>query len=279
MKVDCGALPETLLESELFGHVRGAFTGAIRDRKGRFELADGGTIFLDEIGEMSPRLQVKLLRVLQEREFEPVGGERTISVDVRVVAATNRDLKDEISKGRFREDLFYRLNVIPIRLPPLRERRADIPLLVNRFLEKFNRENGKSVTKLSRQVMDLLMEYPWPGNVRELENCIERAVVMSPGETLSGELLPDEIRLRRDPGRRSEAAGRASTGALGAVFANYLESQPDLGTARLALLRAAEESVLRKAMATPEASQREVARLLGLSRVTLRKRLREFGLL
>ncbi len=193
VKVNCGALPETLLESELFGHVKGAFTGAIQNRKGRFELAHQGTLFLDEVSEMSPRLQVKLLRVLQEGEFEPVGGTQTVRVDVRVVAATNTDLKEVIRQGRFRQDLYYRLNVVPIHLPPLRERREDIPMLVDHFLEKYNRENGKTVTKISREVLDHLLAYSWPGNVRELENCIEHAVVMSPGKTLSISLLTAEV--------------------------------------------------------------------------------------
>ena len=193
ISVDMGALSGTLFESELFGHVKGAFTGAVASRKGRFELAHGGTLFLDEVAEMSLRLQVKLLRVLQEREFEPVGGERTIQVDVRVVAATNKDLVKETREGRFREDLYYRLNVIPIHLPPLRERREDVPLLVNHFLEKYNRENEKNLSRISPEALDRLLGYPWPGNVRELENCIERAVVMSPADALTAGLLPEDI--------------------------------------------------------------------------------------
>ena len=197
VKVNCGALPETLLETELFGHVKGAFTGAVRDYEGRFRTAEGGTLFLDEVSEMSPRLQVKLLRVLQERQLEPVGSSKTITVDVRIVAATGRDLRTEIRAGRFRQDLFYRLNVIPIHLPPLRDRREDIPLLVDNFLEKYNREANRQVTQVPREVLDALLAhsaYPWPGNVRELENCIERAVVMSPDNTVSLELIPEEIR-------------------------------------------------------------------------------------
>ncbi|MCP4456319.1 MAG: GAF domain-containing protein, partial [Planctomycetes bacterium] len=165
IKVNCGALPETPLESELFGHIKGAFTGAVETRKGRFELSHDGTLFLDEVAEMSPRLQVKLLRVLQEKEFEPVGGTKTIHVDVRLLAATSKDLRQEIRADRFREDLFYRLNVIPIHLPPLRERRKDIPLLVDNFLEKYNRQNNKYINRISPKVLDMLLDYPWPGNV------------------------------------------------------------------------------------------------------------------
>lgn len=183
VKVNCAALSETLLESELFGHEKGAFTGAMSERKGRFEVADGGTLFLDEIGDLSHPLQVKLLRFLQEREFERVGSSKTIKVDVRLIAATNKDLENAVREGRFRDDLYYRLNVVPIFLPPLRERRDDIPLLVEHFLERFNKENGKDV-KLSQQSMDIIMKLEWRGNVRELENCIERLVVMATGKTI-----------------------------------------------------------------------------------------------
>ena len=276
VKVSCAALPETLLESELFGHVKGAFTGAVRDRKGRFELADGGTLFLDEVGEMSPRLQVKLLRVLQEREFEPVGSAHSVRVDVRVVAATAKNLKKEADAGRFCEGLYYRLNVVPICLPPLRERREDIPLLVNHFLEKYNRENDKSVTKLSREVLDLLLKYPWPGNVRELENCIERAVVMNTGDTLSADLLPEEI-VSRAPGRVQRARG-AGGARLRTTIEEYLQGSGDLADAREELARLVEEMVLRTALESPGVSQRQLAKRLGLSRVTLRKKLRDYGL-
>ena len=170
IKVNCAAIPETLLESELFGHVRGAFTGATTNKKGKFELADGGTIFLDEIGTMSPALQAKLLRVLQEREFEPLGAERTQKVDVRVIAATNRDLRQMVADGRFREDLYYRLNVIPIHMPPLRERREDIPVLVEHFIAKHAQRAGKRIDALEPGVLEALQAADWPGNVRELEN-------------------------------------------------------------------------------------------------------------
>jgi DNA-binding NtrC family response regulator len=185
IKVNCAAIPETLLESELFGHVRGAFTGATTTKKGKFALADGGTIFLDEIGTMSPPLQSKLLRVLQEREFEPLGSERTEKVDLRVIAATNRDLRQMVADGKFQEDLFYRLNVIPIEIPPLRERRDDIPSLVEHFIRKHAQRVGRRIERLEDSVMTGLQQYDWPGNVRELENTIERAVVLSTGTAIS----------------------------------------------------------------------------------------------
>jgi DNA-binding NtrC family response regulator len=189
IKVNCAAIPETLLESELFGHTRGAFTGAVTSKKGRFALADGGTIFLDEIGTLSASVQAKLLRVLQEREFEPLGSERTEKVDVRVIAATNRDLRQLVAEDRFQEDLYYRLNVIPIALPPLRDRREDIPLLVDHFVRRFASSTGKRITGVERDVMDELARYDWPGNVRELENTIERAVVLSGSPMLGRETV------------------------------------------------------------------------------------------
>ena len=185
IKVNCAAIPETLLESELFGHVRGAFTGATTTKKGKFALADGGTIFLDEIGTMSPALQSKLLRVLQEREFEPLGAERTQRVDVRVIAATNRDLRQMVADGRFQDDLFYRLNVIPIEIPPLRERREDIPALVEHFVRKHAQRTGRRIDRVDDGVLAGLQQYDWPGNVRELENTIERAVVLSVGHVIT----------------------------------------------------------------------------------------------
>jgi transcriptional regulator with GAF, ATPase, and Fis domain len=185
IKVNCAAIPETLLESELFGHVRGAFTGATISKRGKFALADGGSIFLDEIGTMSTAIQAKLLRVLQEREFEPLGAERTQRVDVRIIAATNRDLKQMVTDGKFQEDLYYRLNVIPIEIPPLRERRDDIPILVDHFVEKHRQRTGKRVDRVEDAVTQALQKYDWPGNVRELENTIERAVVLSTGPVLT----------------------------------------------------------------------------------------------
>jgi DNA-binding NtrC family response regulator len=187
IKVNCAAIPDTLLESELFGHVRGAFTGATMTKRGKFALADGGSIFLDEIGTLSPAVQAKLLRVLQEREFEPLGAERTQRVDLRVIAATNRDLKQMVSEGKFQEDLYYRLNVIPIQLPSLRERRDDIPVLIDHFVEKHRQRTGKRIDRVEPEIVAALERYDWPGNVRELENTIERAVVLTSSPTIGND--------------------------------------------------------------------------------------------
>ena len=197
--VSCAALPETLIESELFGHERGAFTSALQSRKGRFELANGGTLFLDEIGELSAAVQVKLLRVLQEREFERVGGTRTLTVDIRLIAASNRDLEKEVKEGRFRQDLFFRLNVVPLALPPLRDRPEDIPLLAAYFAAKSAEKHGQSTPELAPELIEVLQEYEWPGNVRELENLIERLVVLSNGPSLGIEFVPEKM-LRALPG-------------------------------------------------------------------------------
>jgi two-component system NtrC family response regulator len=193
VSVNCGALTETLLESELFGHEKGAFTGAVAMKKGRFEMSDGGTLFLDEVGDMPASLQVKLLRVLQEMEFERVGGTRTIKVDVRVLSASNRKIKEDVANGLFREDLYYRLNVMNIEVPPLRERIDDIPLLVKHFIEKYRDDDGEKKIELSPDVWKVLYNYPWPGNIRELENVIERAVVLNSGGGISLEDLPEEL--------------------------------------------------------------------------------------
>jgi transcriptional regulator with PAS, ATPase and Fis domain len=199
--VNCGALPENLLESELFGHVKGSFTGAVRDKEGLLVAARGGTFFLDEIGEMSPALQVKLLRALQEREVIPVGATEAVPVDVRIIAATNRELEDEIRRGTFRSDLYYRLNVIALHLPPLRERKEDIPLLAHHFLERMAAERGRRgdgagapLVRLGEEAMDVLVGYDWPGNVRELENALERAAVVSEGEEIRPDHLPERVR-------------------------------------------------------------------------------------
>jgi DNA-binding NtrC family response regulator len=191
--INCGAIPEELLESELFGHEKGAFTGAYKSRIGRFEMANGGTIFLDEIGEMSPALQVKLLRVLQEKKFERVGGTKTIHVDVRIIAATNKNLTTAINKGKFREDLYYRLNVIPMKVPPLKQRKSDIPLLTDHFLKKFQKGAKKKITGFSPEVMDAMLKYDWPGNVRELENVIKRLTILCDDEVVTVDDLPEHI--------------------------------------------------------------------------------------
>ena len=193
VSINCGAIPENLLESELFGHVKGAFTGATAAKTGKFEVANGGTIFLDEIGDMSPDLQVKVLKVLEEREFEPVGGCKSIKVDVRIIAATHRDLEEEVQKGNFREDLFYRLYVIPIHLPALRHRQIDIPLLTQHFIQKLNREKGTEVDGLSVEAKDILINYAWPGNVRELANLLERVVVLKGEGTITPMDLPSKF--------------------------------------------------------------------------------------
>ena len=199
VSINCGAMPENLLESELFGHVRGAFTGATTTRRGKFEVADGGTIFLDEIGDMSPDLQVKLLRVLEEREFEQVGGCKTIKIDVRIIAATHRNLEEEVQKGTFRQDLLYRLYVIPIKLPPLRERKLDIPLLVAHFVDEIGREKNKKLDGISNSSMKMMMQHSWPGNVRELRNMIERFIVLGEDEDeLSTRDLPEKHKNSND---------------------------------------------------------------------------------
>jgi two-component system NtrC family response regulator len=200
IKVNCAALPETLLESELFGHEKGAFTGATAKRIGRFEAADKGTVFLDEIGELTPGMQVKLLRVLQEREFERLGGNQTIKVDVRVIAATNRDLDKAMREGKFREDLYYRLNVVSVVIPPLRERKEDIPELLDHFIKKYSQGNKKKISGVSAEVRDLLMRYSYPGNVRELENIVERAVVLSQGGQITTADLPIHLRTTASEG-------------------------------------------------------------------------------
>jgi len=213
IKVNCAALPETVIESELFGHEKGAFTGATGQRKGRFELAHGGSIFLDEIGDLSAAMQIKLLRVLQEKEFERVGGTATIKVDVRVIAATNRNLESLVEEEEFRQDLYYRLNVFPIHMPPLRERRTDVLLLADHFVEKYSRENHKNIRRISTPAIDMLMSYHWPGNVRELENCIERAVILSNNDVIHGHHLPPTL-------QTAEATRTTHTGTLQATLDN-----------------------------------------------------------
>ncbi len=241
--VNCGALPEGTLESELFGHVKGAFTGAIRDKKGRFELAEGGTVFLDEVGEISPGMQVKLLRVLQEKSFIPVGGEKNIHVDVRIICATNRDLKELTAQGMFREDLYYRLAVVPFNLPPLRKRPTDIPLLVDHFIEKFSSDTRKYITGISKDAMSLLMKYPWHGNVRELINAIQYGMIKCQENTLEVKHLPPELiengttRVKAGPGRPKKIYFNAVQEALERAGGNKAKAARLLGISRTSLYR------------------------------------------
>jgi two-component system response regulator HydG len=218
--VSCALFSETLIESELFGHERGAFTGAIKDRPGRFELADGGTIFLDDIDDVPLSMQVKLLRVLQNRTIERLGGTRTVPVNVRIIAGSKRDLKQMVADGRFREDLFYRLNVLPVALPPLRERREDIPMLMEHFLERYFRRRGEDVPPVSEAVKQAFLRYGWPGNVRELENAMERAVILSPSGLITPASLPDRIRQRKSEPLISERA--AENPSLDAIERAYI---------------------------------------------------------
>jgi Nif-specific regulatory protein len=256
--VNCAALPETLLESELFGHKRGAFTGAIEERKGRFEQAAGGTIFLDEAGDIPLPTQVKLLRVLQERKFERLGENKTISVDVRIIAATNADLEKMVEEGRFREDLFYRLNVIPIYLPPLRDRREDVIPLTEHFLDRFNKEHGKTVS-FSPEVLDLLLEYRWPGNVRELENLVERAVVMAKSPVVHIPDLPRPV--RTFSAQEADLASSAPDVAAASPSASPGQAAESLPRAKY--LRAMEREELRRALESTGWVIARAARVLG----------------
>src|SRR5262249_8831981 len=222
VKVNCGAISAGLVESELFGHVKGAFTGALTNRDGRFKVADGGTLFLDEVSELPGETQVKLLRVLQEQEFEPIGSNRTLKVNVRIIAATNRNLEASVRTGKFRADLFYRLNVFPIEVPPLRNRAGDIPLLAMFFLEKFARKLGKEISEISQETMARLTSYAWPGNVRELQNVIERAVILSPGPTLVVEELLNTSLGGDEEG--SNASAKEETSSLNEVQRRHIES-------------------------------------------------------
>ncbi len=278
IRVNCGALTGTLLESELFGHVKGSFTGAIKDKIGRFEAANGGTLFLDEIGTIDTGLQVKLLRVLQEREFERVGDNRTMKVDVRIIAATNLDLQEEVGKGRFREDLFYRLNVVTIYLPPLRNRREDIPRLIDFFLDKFNAENAKSLRKISKEMLNVLVRYPWPGNVRELENAMERAVVLSRGDTLTEDLLPTAIRAFAQQGRANVASEGidALTRRLAEQSINEFELRE--GQIYDMVIRQVEKALIEKALGRCSGVKIKAADFLGINRNTLNKKFKELGL-
>ena len=278
IRVNCGALSANLLESELFGHVKGAFTGAIKDKVGRFEAADGGSIFLDEIGTLDPQLQVKLLRVLQEREFERVGDHHTVKVDVRVIAATNLDLEEEVRKSTFREDLYYRLNVVALHIPPLRSRREDIPKLIDHFLDRFNRENARSLKKISREVLNTLLRYPWPGNVRELENAIERAVVLSKGEEFIEDLLPLQIRLFAQQVRGDTTD--ESFEALASKLASHAIKQYQAyeGQVYDLVIGEIERQLIREALEYNGGVKIRAADFLGINRNTLNKKVTELGI-
>jgi two-component system, NtrC family, response regulator len=259
ISVNCSALAETLLESELFGHERGSFTGATSQRKGRFEIADGGTLFLDEVGEMSLAVQVTLLRVLQNREFERVGGNKTIKVDVRVIAASNRDLKEEVSRGTFREDLYYRLNVVHIEVPPLRERREDLPLLVQHFLEKFAREFNRESLTLGPEALEAVRRYDWPGNIRELENMLERGAILTSGMVIHGEDLP----IGRD-----ESAGRGI--ALDQIIPPGMKLNE--------VLEMVERKMITEALAKTNHIQTHAADLLGIDKNVIKYKMKKYGL-
>jgi DNA-binding NtrC family response regulator len=250
IKVHCAALSSSLLESELFGHEKGSFTGAVKEKRGRFELADGGTIFLDEIGEIDAATQVKLLRVLQEKEFERVGGEKPISVDVRIVCATNRDLLKEIEKGNFREDLYYRLNVVHLEVSPLRERKDDIPLLMTSFLTQFSKENNRMIEGFSPQAKRALLSYDWPGNIRELRNCIESAVVLARGSVIEYDDLPPSV-------TKTE---------------NVQNLSLDVGIT----LAEAEKQLIISTLAQCGGNKTKAAEVLGIGRKTLHRKVQEY---
>ncbi len=258
--VNCGAIPEELLESELFGHEKGAFTGAIRSRTGRFELAQRGSIFLDEIGDMSPSLQVKVLRAIQERQCEKIGGMKTIDLDIRIITATNKDLEKAVAEKKFREDLFYRINVIPIHLPPLKKRKADIPVLINHFLRKFNESKEKKIKRIMPEAMDALIKYNWPGNVRELENLVEMLVVMKGYGSIGLKDLPDKIKLT------SEGIGE---------LINGVEISDD-GLSLNETIGHFEKDLLKKALMKSGGIKSRAAKLLNLNRTTLVEKLKRY---
>lgn len=279
VKVNCGALSESLLESELFGHVRGAFTGAVNNRTGRFEAAHSGTIFLDEINSTSLLLQVKLLRVLQEREFERVGDVQTITVDTRVIAASNRDLAQEVQEQRFREDLYYRLNVVPVEIPPLRKRREDIPDLVAHFLKYYSEANDRYVIQVHTDAISALQDYHWPGNVRELQNYIERAVVMAESEELTTDLLPPYV--------TGQSRGTSTTNLRGADFDSLavavveqgiLSSKPEATDLHGRIVDRVEKELIVQVLAECNYVQTKAAARLGINRNTLHKKLKDYNL-
>lgn len=263
VKVSCVAIPETLLESEMFGHERGAFTGAHQMKPGKFELAQGGSLFLDEIGDMPLNLQVKLLRVIQERELERIGGTKTIKVDIRLIASTNRNLAETVKQGSFREDLYFRINVLPIYLPPLRERQDDIPLLVEHFVKYYNQKLGKIVKNVSPKVMKILVAYSWPGNVRELENVIQRAIILSSGETLTPDFLPPNIYKER-------VSPDIST--ITDDFSIPLLERVQIVTEQI------EERIIKAALEKSNFHRQETADLLGISRKSLHNKMQKYGL-
>lgn len=278
VRVNCGALSETLLESELFGHVRGAFTNAFENRTGRFEAAHGGTIFLDEVNSMSQTLQVKLLRVLQEQEFERVGDTRTVHVDCRIVAATNRDLQQEIENGRFREDLYYRLNVVSIYLPALRERAEDIPLLVNHFVQDYAEENNLPVPKVTPEFVGFLQRYSWPGNVRELQNYIERAIVLATDSTLTAELLPPHVRGLAAVRMGRPQATDVQKMAMELVSASITQAGPDSVDLHNRVVSLVEKELILQVLRACQGTQTRTAERLGINRNTLHKKISDYQL-
>ncbi len=278
VRVNCGALSESLLESELFGHVRGAFTGAINNRTGRFEAAHSGTIFLDEINSTTLHLQVKLLRVLQEREFERVGDTNTVRVDTRVIAASNRDLLDLVRDERFREDLYWRLNVVPIQLPPLRDRREDLPALVHHFLSHYSEANERYVVHIQPAAREALQDYDWPGNVRELQNYVERAVVLAEGDELTVELLPDVVLGKKSPEQARLTGNDLESLTCAVVQQGLSNSSPDEDSLHAKIVNRVERELLAQVMMNCNHVQIKAAKRLGINRNTLHKKLKEYDL-
>jgi DNA-binding NtrC family response regulator len=278
VRVNCGALSESLLESELFGHVRGSFTGAVSNRTGRFEAAHGGTIFLDEINSTSIKLQIKLLRVLQEREFERVGDTQTIRVDTRVIAASNRDLMQEVAEDRFREDLYWRLNVVPIQIPPLRQRKEDVPLLVAHFLNVYNEINDRYVVHIQRAAMEALQDYDWPGNVRELQNYIERALVMADGDELTLDLLPPVITQGKPPGNSRLRGADLESLTYAVVERGLSDAGPNEDNLHAKIVNRVERELIAQVMLNCNQVQTKAAARLGINRNTLHKKLKEYNL-
>jgi len=278
IRVNCGALTESLLESELFGHVKGAFTGALANRTGRFEAAHTGTIFLDEISATSEKLQVKLLRVLQEQEFERVGDTETIRVDVRVIAATNRDLEAEIQAGNFREDLFYRLNVVQIDMPPLRQRREDIPHLAEHFVRKYCIQNGREPLAIDPAAMQLLQHYDWPGNVRELENNIERAVVLCSGDAIQPEDLAPKLRGADSSSCLRQARTKSLDSLAQELVSRALQQDPNAGGLYERVMHCVERELISRVLDRCHGVRIKAAAMLGINRNTLHKKLQELGL-